>query len=741
MNKTGVFAKLVSIMTLVSLLAIGITTFFLYKDEVNKQGERLMQEVARVKRMTISMVDYHIICVSEGHHPKDKDPDHVKTATIKQLHDSLTGLPPGDIEITVGYLRNKQIWWISQSFAQERLYVPIQMGHIWAIPMQLALQQKAGLIRDKDYGGNDVLAAYDYVKSIEVGIVAKIYMSSIYDRFVRGAFFACIPAVLLIFLGVAAFIWVSNPIVAQLEKDNEELRLLTDEKLAIEKVHQALVQSVPGMIYMGDEFWSAKIIGGSDLIGYSEEEINALPNRWLDIIHPKDRQAIFNESEGMNDIDGELVQQYRIITKNRKTRWVEDRKVLTRENDKTTVTGIVFDITSRVKSNERLKQAELHEVQISKMEAIGNFASGIAHDFNNALTPIVGRCDVLLYEMGKSNKCRRHILEILAAAETAARLVKRIQSYTRKGSAELQATNTLRLGGCLKETFEFLRSMIPKSIEMEIEIDPNLGLVKASDISIRQILMNLCKNSAQAMGNDIGKIRIGATNDRVFTRRYGIPQGNYVRIEVEDNGHGMSREIIEKALDPYFTTKEFGEGTGIGLSVVSGIVGGYNGFVRLYSEENKGTTILIYLPIVKDTGQKIVECKMDEEIPMGEGEHILLVDDEEAIIDAISRTLESLNYKVTGYKSSLKAFEDFALDPEKYDVLITDLTMPEMTGLTLIKEIKNIKPEIKIVLCSGLGSNGDNLEDVFGDSLGVYMTKPVTRRGYGEILAKILGRS
>jgi len=736
MNNFHIFAKLAAIMFLVSILAIGITTYFLYVDEIDKQGNRLEETARRVKKIIISIVDYHIVCVNEGHHaPPNKDPDHVKDASITQLKGALThSADIDDIEITVGYLRNGQIWWISQSFQEERLYVPIRMGHLWAVPMQRALEQKAGRIRDKDYGGQDVLAAYDYVKSIEIGIVAKTFIKTIQDRFIKGALFAAIPAALIVCMGVAIFILVSKPVVTRLEHDNKVLREMELELLETEHRLTCFYEGAFEGIAITR---SGKFLDGNnrflDMFGYTREEMIGMSI--CDFVADEDQKMVFDNIKKKYN----QPYQHRALHKNGSIRHVEVCGQHTQYHGKPVRVTAIHDITDKKIADAQISKLNDHHKQVSKMEAIGNFASGIAHDFNNAMQPVIGHCDVLLYEMAKEVPERRHILEILAAAETATRLVHRIQSFTRKGHG-VEQLQTLRLGGCLKETFEFLRSMIPKSIKMELDVADDLELITATDITIRQILMNLCKNAAQAMPSNTGKITIRALNDSVFIERYGIRPGKYIRIEVEDNGKGMSREILDKALDPYFTTKRIDEGTGIGLSVVNGIISGYNGFVRLYSEPEKGTTVLIYIPVVKDTGQVISECKLTDEVKMGNGESILLVDDEEAIIDAISKTLESLNYKVTSFKSSLKAFKEFAKNPQKYDILVTDLTMPEMTGLTLIKEIKNIKPEIKIVLCSGLGSNGEHAKDTFGNSVGVYMTKPVTRRGYGEILAQILGK-
>lgn len=399
----------------------------------------------------------------------------------------------------------------------------------------------------------------------------------------------------------------------------------------------------------------------------------------------------------------------------------------------------INDVTARKKAEARLAKLVYEQRRTSKMEAIGNFASGIAHDFNNTLTPIIGGCEILLYDMPSECEklCSPQIKRILAAAETASLLVHRIQAFTAKDTtSEISRTGGLRLQGCLKETFDFVRSMTPSSIEMKMHVDPTIPIVVATDVTIRQILMNLCKNSAQAIGNNNGKILIQVSSDEIFVKKYGVAEGKYVRIEVEDNGMGMTPEVLERALDPYYSTKPKGEGTGIGLSVVNSIVVGYGGFVRLYSEVGVGTRALIYIPAIEGV-EEIRECKLNEPVPTGRGEKVLLVDDEDMVLSIVGDILKSLNYEVTSFGSSTEALEEVIANPNKYDAVVTDLTMPEMTGVILIKEIKKISPDIRIVLCSGLGSNGEYAREIFGNSIGAYLTKPVTRRGYAEVLNRI----
>jgi CheY-like chemotaxis protein len=272
---------------------------------------------------------------------------------------------------------------------------------------------------------------------------------------------------------------------------------------------------------------------------------------------------------------------------------------------------------------------------------------------------------------------------------------------------------------------------------MNMHVDKDVNVVMATDITIRQILMNLVKNSIQAMPLEEGIIDINVSNDIILIERFGLSKGNYVKIEVEDNGNGMSPEILERAIDPYFTTKKEGIGSGIGLSVVSSIVQGYNGFVRLYSEEGKGTKVVIYLPsVVEEKDMRFDECRLDD-ISNGNGEKILLVDDEKIVIDVVVSVLKSLNYKVEFFLNSSEAFKEFVKRPDDFDVVITDLTMPEMTGVTLINEIRGLRPEQKIILCSGLGSNGNIKEKIPGKVV-AYLTKPVSRSDYAKVLSRIL---
>lgn len=482
----------------------------------------------------------------------------------------------------------------------------------------------------------------------------------------------------------------------------------------------------------------SKFIDGNDrfieMLGYTKEEL--LNKSIIDLVYIDDQELVQKRmKENYPD-----AYEHRCVHKNGSLRYVEVHGKTIKYNDKLVRITAIHDLTRRKKDEKERIRFDMHKSQISKMEAIGSFANGIAHDFNNILQPIIGNCDIILHEMRNDESCKihkRNVAAIIRAAEVASLLVRRIQSFARTNGEEI--LQPLNVSNCIREAFDFLRSMIPKSVKMELNIERGLGIVLVNDVTIKQILMNICKNSYQSMENDQGSIIIDVYNEELVEERFGIPKGKYIKIEIEDNGKGMSPEIVSRSFDPYFTTKKEGEGTGIGLSVVDRIIRNYNGFIRIYSEVDRGTKIAIYIPAYLKDDELDTKFKIIEEVKMGDGERILLVDDEEAIIEAVTKILESLNYKVKPFISSRLALEEFKINSNKYDIVLTDLTMPELTGLNLIQKIKKIRSDIKIILCSGLSSSNNNLgQHEFYKYVDVYVRKPVTRLTYSKALSKVL---
>lgn len=477
------------------------------------------------------------------------------------------------------------------------------------------------------------------------------------------------------------------------------------------------------------------------LFGYTQADVDAGLG-YEELVKPEEqdfvRQRVADRLAGKEGLSGIL--EIELVAKNGRIIPCETAGTLIRYGGEPADLVIMRDISERRKAEAEMARLREHQRQTSKVEAIGNFANGIAHDFNNALTPVIGGCEILLYKMPVDCKhvCEDQIMAILEAANTASHLVHRMQTFTRKENGVIIP---LRLATCLKDSFDFLRSMTPSSIEMQMDMAPDLGLVNASDITLRQILMNLCKNSIQAMPGEKGRIDITVTKEKVHVERFGLTKGEYVRIEVTDDGAGMTQDVLERALDPYFTTKEVGTGTGIGLSVVDNIIRSYGGIINLYSEPGAGTKAVVYLPSVEPVeGMEIKECVMEEAVQGGE-QHILLVDDEPHVLKTVILILESLNYKVTGFADSRKALAEFQEHPDDYDLVITDLTMPGLTGGNLVIEMRKLRPGLKMILCSGLGSDKEMIADLGGKKVEAYLTKPVTRAEYGTVLARIFANN
>lgn len=390
-----------------------------------------------------------------------------------------------------------------------------------------------------------------------------------------------------------------------------------------------------------------------------------------------------------------------------------------------------IDISEKKKLETQLQQAQ-------KMEAIGTLAGGIAHDFNNILTPIIGYTELCIYNTEKESLQYRNLSEILAAANRAKDLVQQILTFSRHTMPERKP---IRISPILKEAIKLLRATLPATIEIQQHIDVELDMVAADATQIHQILMNLCTNASHAMQKNGGVLDINLDeiefDSKIKIQYPAIMEGKYLRLTVSDTGHGIPKEEIEQIFDPYFTTKEKGEGTGLGLAVVHGIVKSHNGHIRVYSKPGKGTTFHIYLPLIKTISIKEVVTTFDD-LPTG-NEHILFVDDELQIIDVQKQILEKLGYTVTAITSGLEALEAFQSDQNSFDVLITDMTMPKMTGDKLIQQIKKIRPDIPVVLCTGFSEKIDEAKASDLD-IDAFILKPVDKAKLAETLRKVLDK-
>ena len=380
---------------------------------------------------------------------------------------------------------------------------------------------------------------------------------------------------------------------------------------------------------------------------------------------------------------------------------------------------------------------EQHLRQMQKMEALGTLAGGIAHDFNNILNPIFINTELILLDTPPGAAARELMELTLKAAERGRDLVKQIITFSRQKEKERKPTKT---GPLIREALKFLRTSLPSTVEIRENIPGETGYVLGDPTQIHQVVMNLCSNAAHAMREQGGVMEVGLSeveaDGEMALRHPDLKPGPYVRLTVTDTGTGMRPEVMERAFDPFFTTKKPGEGSGMGLAVVHGIVRNHEGAITVYSEVGRGSTFSVYLPKIEsgEKGERVTAGP----IPGG-NERVLLVDDEEIQIRAVQPALERLGYRVTGKTDSREALEAFRAKPDGFDLVITDQIMPQMTGLMLAEEILRIRPDIPIILCTGFSEsvNGERGKGVW---IREFIMKPFSARDLGETIRRALER-
>ena len=373
------------------------------------------------------------------------------------------------------------------------------------------------------------------------------------------------------------------------------------------------------------------------------------------------------------------------------------------------------------------------------MEAIGTLAGGIAHDFNNILAAIMGYSEMAKFVLPADSKATKDINQVLKASERAADLVKQILTFSRKSPHHLQPFSPHLI---IREALKMLRASLPTTINMQVDIDNECGKIMADPTNIHQIIVNLCTNSLHAMEDEKGILSVSLHRKEISAEEIngesGVSPGPFVVLEVSDTGRGMDQTTMGHIFDPYFTTKEAGKGTGLGLSVIYGIVQACQGFIKVESEPGRGTTFHVYLPALQQETSTTDEAEIDEIMPTGT-EQILVVDDEEKLTELLERMLKSLGYSVISFTSSLEALEEFKTLPEKYDLIVTDMTMPDMNGADLVKEIMNIRPGASIILCTGYSNL---IDEEKARSMGVsgYLEKPIIKKELAKLIRKVLDR-
>ena len=401
--------------------------------------------------------------------------------------------------------------------------------------------------------------------------------------------------------------------------------------------------------------------------------------------------------------------------------------------------SIACDISDRIEADKQRQSLQSQLVQAQKLEALGNLAGGIAHDFNNIIFGIMGYTDLAMESLPKDSQAYANLERVINAANRSASMVQQILAFSRQGVSEKSG---LDLRPLVNEGLKFLRAAIPTTINIKSHIEPGQTKIWADPTKIHQVLMNLCVNASHAIGDEHGTISVDLSEivvqDEFAAANPPLSPGKCLRLEVTDTGSGITPENMDKIFDPYFTTKEEGKGTGLGLSVVYGIVTDHGGVIMVRSEPFKGSTFEILLPVlVADVTS--VEKESESSSQIVGNEHVLIVDDEPFLLSMFEEGLEKLGYQVTCCTDPRDALKLFQKTPKAFDIIISDYSMPEMNGVELAQEMRAIRPEIPIIICSGAGKVIEGLKNE-QPWISEVIPKPLRQKKIVEALRKALDR-
>jgi two-component system cell cycle sensor histidine kinase/response regulator CckA len=500
-----------------------------------------------------------------------------------------------------------------------------------------------------------------------------------------------------------------------------------------ERNYRELVQSANSIIMRMDT--EGKVIFfnnyAQNFFGYNQDEI--IGKNVIGTIVPQKDRAGFDLSVMIKDI-GTHPERY-VSNENENIRrngehvrvaWM-NRAINDDDGRVKEILCVGIDVTEKWQLEKRLAQAQ-------KMEAIGTLAGGIAHDFNNILSAIMGYTELTLIDLPQESPVRNNLKQVLKAGNRAKELVQQILTYSRQKERERQP---VKINLIVNEALKLLRASLPSTIQMQNTIQSNLA-VMSDPTNIHQVIMNLCTNASHAMQKNGGLLEVNLLDvelDEDFAKQHpGITPGKFVELTVSDTGHGMAPEVLDRIFDPFFTTKKKGEGTGMGLSVVHGIVKSHGGTLTVESYPEKGTVFKAFIPAIES---EWVPQNESADLMVTGREHILFVDDEAFQADIAQQMLSRLGYRLTTCTSSNGALELFRQSPQEFDLVITDMTMPHMPGDVLARELISIRPDIPIIVCTGYS---DRMDSEIADEIGIreLVMKPVVMKEIAQIIRRVL---
>ncbi|MBI4774426.1 MAG: PocR ligand-binding domain-containing protein [Deltaproteobacteria bacterium] len=474
------------------------------------------------------------------------------------------------------------------------------------------------------------------------------------------------------------------------------------------------------------------------LFGYPPEYWKGLDD-WIRTLHEDDRRRAVNFCLAETRSGRDHTVEYRMMSKDARQLWIRNVvSVVSGPEGPEKLVGFMHDITGQKRAEEERGRLESRLRQSEKMEAIGTLAGGIAHDFNNILGAILGYAELTLDQTPGHGEARENLEEVIKAANRAKELVKRILLFSRAAHEERRP---MVLAEVVSEVLKLLRSALPSTIRIEEDIEEQTGSILGDPVQIHQVVMNICTNAYHAMRERGGMISVSVRSEQIDPKEAdevkGLRPGPFLKLSIKDTGCGMDPETLDRIFEPYYSTKGLGEGTGLGLSVVKGIVANHGGALKVESRVGMGSCFSVYFPRFEE---KAVEQDCDsDEIVHGAG-RLLVVDDEPSLAHLMKLYLEEVGYEVQATTSSLEALNLFRGSPQRFDLIISDQTMPGMTGAKLAVETRRIRKDIPFALCTGYS---DVIDEKGAKSLGVdaFILKPIDFTTLSRIVRNILDTS
>lgn len=499
------------------------------------------------------------------------------------------------------------------------------------------------------------------------------------------------------------------------------------------RLFEIMFNTIPDAVVITDQHRRIRLANKSmvSLFGYRPDELEGQSTRRLYAVeqdYDRSGKTVFNkDSEAPEDL---YITRYQTKDGNAFAGETFGAKLVDEDNQWVGNLGIIRDITERLDTEKRLQQAQ-------KMESIGNLAGGIAHDFNNLLYPIIGMAELLMDDLDPDSPEHQNVREILNAGLRGSDLVKQILAFSRQSEHRFLPVLPQKI---IQEVLRLSRATLPANIEIREEIQQDCGMIWADPSQVHQVIMNMITNAFHALEENGGAITVRLMEKHL--NQGDLPEsmlqeGRYACLTISDTGHGIPAEVMDRIFDPYFTTKEQGKGTGLGLAVAYGIIKEHKGDIKVYSEPGTGTSFTIYLPMVETPDE--IRPGEPPAPAAGGSERLLVVDDEEAIQRLVKNMLERLGYEVTACSGSLDALARFTAAPHVFDLVVTDMSMPQMTGDVLASKVKGLRPDIPVIVCTGFSEklNPDNtLPQVDG-----ILMKPIIRSELAAMVRSALDQT